>query len=169
MVSQEHTHLNILLAAEKLGNRCAPSSRWVPQHTAGHLRRSPMPESSPQEKLHNEMRFSAGASFKPTYAYQNTRLYPICISMQTTTIAVSKKAIVLKQLGGYLCLQTQLWADLFPTFFKKILFKVIKECLILCQCFSKGLMLYTSCRQLRARWAKLMIRNKFKFSRSTPE
>lgn len=60
--------LNILLAAEKLGNCCAPQ---VSKDTAGHWDEIPLSESSLQEKL-DKMRFTAGALYM--YAYQNKRL-----------------------------------------------------------------------------------------------
>lgn len=67
--------LHFLVAAEKVGNCCAPSLIWVPEDTAGHLRWSPLRESSLQEKPNDEMQFTAGAFSKPMYAYQNRRLY----------------------------------------------------------------------------------------------
>lgn len=87
------SRLNFLLAAEKLGNCYAHSLTWAPEDTAGHLRRSPLSESSLQGKLNNEMQFTAGVFSKPKYAYQNRKLYLICITMQIST--VSNKTFIL--------------------------------------------------------------------------
>ncbi len=82
----------LLLADKKSDNCCAPFLIRAPEDTAGHLRWSPLSESSLQEKLSTEMQFTAGVFGSLMYAYQNRSLYLICITMQITT--VSNKAFV---------------------------------------------------------------------------